>query len=331
MSAELLVDDGAARPSAPGTAPDAASPDRRRPNVSGDLPTVLSAAPMFRRAVGGYDRFEVDTYVRWAEDELATADHEREHLLTRHLSTCAALEEARQLLGHSPGGGELLRLADRVGSVLAVAADEADSMRAEAEADRRAAAAQAARTAAQAQRLLADAGAEARRLVGDAAARVEEMTAGAARVADEAGRTLHAAREAAEARLEEVRAGERRAAADADRIRQQAAAEAAAARLQARDEVVRMLGAGRDVRRRADDEAAATRERLERDAATRRAALLAEVAALEHRRTALRAEVELPAGPVPAPAGGRAGLRLVERLGRLVDRRGRPSRSMRTP
>ena len=50
---------------------------RTRPNVSGDLPTVLQAAPMFRRAVAGYDRFQVESYVQWAEDELAAADRER--------------------------------------------------------------------------------------------------------------------------------------------------------------------------------------------------------------------------------------------------------------
>ena len=40
---------------------------------------------MFGRAVAGYDRFQVDTYVRWAEDELATADREREHLMALYL------------------------------------------------------------------------------------------------------------------------------------------------------------------------------------------------------------------------------------------------------
>ena len=71
--------------------------DNRRPTVSGDLPSVLQAPPMFRRAVLGYDRFQVDTYVQWAEDELATADREREHLVARHLRVQADLEESRQL------------------------------------------------------------------------------------------------------------------------------------------------------------------------------------------------------------------------------------------
>ena len=90
--------------------------DRRRPNVSGDLPSVFQAGPMFRRAVVGYDRFQVDTYVQWAEDELATADREREHLVARHLRTRAELEQARRLLCHSPDGGEMLRLSEQEAS-----------------------------------------------------------------------------------------------------------------------------------------------------------------------------------------------------------------------
>src|SRR4051794_41464240 len=114
---------------------------RERPNVSGDLPTMFQAAPMFRRVVGGYDRFQVDTYVRWAEDELATADREREHLVARHMATRAALDEARELLSHSASGGAFLQVTPRIATMLATAADEAESMRAEAEAERSAAAA----------------------------------------------------------------------------------------------------------------------------------------------------------------------------------------------
>ena len=92
---------------------------------------------MFRRAVVGYDRFQVDTYVRWAEDELATADREREHLVARVVRTQADLEESRQLLSHSAAGGEFLQVSRRIGALLATAADEAEGLRADAEADRR--------------------------------------------------------------------------------------------------------------------------------------------------------------------------------------------------
>src|SRR3954447_4221191 len=127
------------------TAAGSVPPGRQRPNVSGDLPTVLEAAPMFRRTVAGYDRFQVDTYVRWAEDELATASREREHLMAAHLRTRAALDEANELLTHSAGGGELLQASRRIGSMLATAADEAADMHAEAQAARTAAEAEAER------------------------------------------------------------------------------------------------------------------------------------------------------------------------------------------
>ena len=117
MTIELHVDgrtDGGPGPLLP---PE--SDGRTRPNVAGDLDTVLGSAPMFRRSLAGYDRFEVQSYVQWAESELATADREREHLLARQLETRAALDEARELLGHSAGGGELLQLSRRIGTLMA--------------------------------------------------------------------------------------------------------------------------------------------------------------------------------------------------------------------
>jgi cell division septum initiation protein DivIVA len=258
---------------------------------------------MFRRAVAGYDRFQVDTYVQWAEDELATADREHEDLVARHVRVQAALEEARQLLSHSSGGVEFLGLSRRIGSMLAAAADEAESMRAEAEADRSVAFAQAKSTVARAEQVLADAEAEAGRMLAEAAVDVEEMTVEAGRIVAEAEQTGRDARAEAVARLEEVRAIEQRAAEHAARIRRQAVEEAAAARLQVRDEVVRLLSTGREERRRADAEAAATRERLDRDTVARRASLVAEVEDLEHRRAALRTVLDRTAHPVVASSG----------------------------
>ncbi|MGY1726341.1 hypothetical protein ACI79J_05170 [Geodermatophilus sp. SYSU D01062] len=295
MTAELQVDEEL-RPT---------GPERPRPNVSGDLPTVLEAGPMFGRAVAGYDRFQVDTYVQWAEDQLATADREREHLVTRLLSTRAALDEARALLGHSSGGGEFLQLSRRIGAMLAAAADEAEGMRAEAEAAWAAASEQADRIVARAQRTLADAEADADRTAAAAAAHVTETAARAARLLADAEQAAAATRAEAAARLEEIGAAGRRAAADADRVRQRAEEDAAAARVRARAEIVAMLATGREERRRADAEAAATRDRLDDEAVTRRAALLAEVADLERRRSALRAELDLLDRPAPALPRGR--------------------------
>jgi cell division septum initiation protein DivIVA len=327
MTAELHADDGATHfmsahepvlREVPGA--------RTRPNVSGDLPTVLDTAPMFRRAVAGYDRFQVDTYVQWAEDELATADREREHLVARHLRTRAALQEARELLAHSAAGGEFLGLSRRIGSMLAAAADEVTSMRAAAEADRAAASAQVEQALAHAGRVLADAETEAERMVAAAAAEVEEMLAAAGRIVDEAEQTGVEARAEAQARLEKVRLIEERATEHAEQIRRQAQEDASAARLQARDEAVRLLTTGREQRRRADAEAAAARDLQDRDAARRAASLRAEVAVLELRRNALRTEVELLTGPVGRPTGSPAGrLRRADR--ELAGRRPRAAGS----
>ncbi|SOD97721.1 hypothetical protein [Blastococcus haudaquaticus] len=320
MSNELHIDGEATG------APDAVagSPDRARPNLSGDLPTLFQAGPMFRRTVAGYDRFQVDTYVRWAEDELAAADRQREHLLARHLETQAALADARTLAAHSAAGGEFLRVSKRIGAMLAAAADEAQNIRAEADNHRSVACAQAAVVTGDARRVLAEAEAEAARTAARAAVQLADTTAQAELVAAEAERAGQAVRAEAAALLDEARAVEARALEQADRIRQQAAAEALAARLEARAEIVRMLDGAREQRRRADAEAAAIREGLDRDAATRRAALLAETAELEHRRDALRAELETgPAPVVPSSATlhqhARAYLeRLQGRLGRTT-------------
>jgi cell division septum initiation protein DivIVA len=329
MSVELHADDGAARPLTAfeqvvlGLDPR----HERRPLGPGELDAVLSAAPMFRRTVAGYDRFQVDTYVRWAEDEIATAAREREHLVERHLEIRAELEEARRLLSHSTGGAEFLRLSSRIGSLLAVAADEAESIRAEARTERTVASEQAEQTIAQGHQLLAEAESEAQRRIAEAATMAEEMVAEAGRLVDEAEQTGRAARAEAEARLEKVRLVEQRAAEQADRIRGQALAEASAARLHARDEVVRMLDTAREQRRRADADATATRERLDRDAETRRESLRAEVAALERRRATLRAQVQLLAATVPDPAPRRPDVH----LRRLLERSGWRPRSLRAP
>ncbi|MGY1770896.1 hypothetical protein [Blastococcus sp. SYSU D00813] len=282
--------------------------------MAGDLADVLGAAPMFARAVAGYDRFQVDTYVRWAEEELATAEREREHLMARHLRLQAELDEARTLGAHSAGGGELLRVSRRIGALLADAADQAEDIRAEARAERDAAGAAADELRAEASRALADAHRRSAALTAQAAAAAARTTAEADRVLAAARAAQDRAGAEAAARLAEVRWCERRAADDAAEVRRRAAGDAAAALLVARAEVVALHGTGREQRRRADEQAAAARERLDREAAARRSALLAEVAALEERRAALRDQLPAPAA-VP-PGGG-----LTAWLGRLRDLR----------
>jgi cell division septum initiation protein DivIVA len=328
MSADLHADDDAARlPIESGTDPAPEPGGRRRPNVSGDLPTVLQAAPMFRRVVVGYDRFQVDTYVRWAEDELAAADREHEHLVARHLETRAELEEALELLSHSSGGGEFLQLSRRIGTMLAAAADEAERIRREATAARSHAAGQATRSVTRAEKVLADAEAEAIRLVDEAAVRAEDITTRARRVLDQAALTGRDIRAEAQARLQQARVIEQRAAEEADRIRQSAVDDASAARAHARGEIVRMLDTAREQRRRADAEATAVRERLDRNAAARSSELRAEVASLERRRAALIRETARLARPVVQPTAGRT----AAHPGRLLDRLHWRSRSLRAP
>ena len=250
--------------------------DRRRPNVSGDLRLLFSRAPVFRRRPAGYDRFQVDTYVRWAEEELAAAGHERDEVLLRHARLRADLDEARRLLVHTGSGRESLQLSSRIGSVLAAAADEADGIRADAQAAR-------AHAEAEAQRVLAEAAAEAERLVADATAQAARLIAEADGMRTEAEQVLTEARIDADARLVKVREMEKLAEQRADQLRQDAARDAETARLQARDEVMRMLVGAREERRRSEE---------------RRAGLQAQLAVLEQR---LAEALEPPPVAVPVP------------------------------
>ena len=158
-----------------------------------------------------------------------------------------------------------------------------------------------------------------------------ELTAEAGRLLNRAGLEAeeigNQARAEAAALVESAGRIERRATEHAEQIRRQAVDEAAAVCLRARDEVLAMLTTGREQRRRADAEAASVRERLDQDAATRRTALLADVDALEHRRSALRAEIARMAGAVADPRVGR----LQGRVRRPVDLLRVRSRSLRTP
>jgi colicin import membrane protein len=283
------------------TGPDAL---REAPKVSGDLTGVLQSAPMFRRALAGYDRFEVDTYVRWSEEELATAEREREHLMVRHLNTVTALDDARRLLDHSSGGREFLGTSRRIGTLLAAAADEAEGIRADAEAERAAAAEAAAQLAERAARALADADDEAARRMAAASTGAAALLADARRAAAEAEQARAALREESERHLTAARLTARTAEEDADLLRRRAAEQVLAAHLQARDETVRMLSTGLEERRRADDEAAAERARLDSAATARRSAVLADVQALEARVTALRAQAGATAEQPPV-AGSR--------------------------
>lgn len=327
MSVETDIDGAVCPTSTPGIMPAQKALDRSRPNVSGDLADVLEAPPMFRRALVGYDRFQVDTYVRWAEDELVAADREREHLEGRHLQTRADLADARRLLEHSSGGAEMLRMSQRAGSMLAAAADEAEGIRTEAAAHRSTAAAEANRRLGYARWRISYAEAKAERLLAEAAAETAEMAASAAQIVAAAEQLRAGVQTEAEVRLAEVRAAEQRAAEDAAQVRRRAVEDAAAARLQTRHEIVAMLSTAREQRLRADAEAAAARGRQADELTKRYAPLMAEVTVLEHRRASLRAGLELLAQPADiATRGG-----LESYLSRLLMKLRLRPRSLRTP
>jgi cell division septum initiation protein DivIVA len=106
-----------------------------RPDRAGALDGLLTNAPVFRTAVRGYDRLEVDNYVAWAESEILSARRETDDLMTRYGQACAELEISRRLLAQSPGGQEMTFVSERMGRMLQMAADEASEITASAAAD----------------------------------------------------------------------------------------------------------------------------------------------------------------------------------------------------
>jgi colicin import membrane protein len=130
-----------------GVPPDGPVAPPTRP--AGALEALLDHGPAFRGSVRGYDRVQVDNYVAWAENELAAAQREREHLLDRVVACGTELEISRRLIAEQPVGrgpavsarvGEVLRLAeDQAAQVLDAAEAEAAQLRADArlEADAR--------------------------------------------------------------------------------------------------------------------------------------------------------------------------------------------------
>ncbi|MGY1814475.1 hypothetical protein [Blastococcus sp. SYSU D00820] len=192
------------------------------------LDALLGTDPCFSGALRGYDRLQVDTYVAWAENEIALARRESDHLLSRYAACSGELQNARRRLAQfvrERDGGKVRELVERAerraAETVADAEAEAERIRAEActEAEARLAKVAALRDAARAER--------------------DELLAGARREAEELRR---AAAEELAARLadEEQRARQDREAAEA----------AAAARLAAVAAEVQALEAQRDEARR---------------------------------------------------------------------------------
>src|SRR4051812_37473951 len=216
--------------------------DPEMPNFSGDLYALLTTAPVFRTAVRGYDRLQVDNYVSWAESEVRAARRETDDVVERYGRVCAELEISRRLLARSPEGQEMTAISERMGRMLRMAADEAAELSAGGQAE--------------ADQILADARTEA-----DARLRkaheIKQMAIEASDRMREEARLLRA-----EATAEGDRAGAqasqmlRDAAAERERL----AAEAADARSRAEAELARWLAETRAAARREQEEVTAAAE-----------------------------------------------------------------------
>lgn len=106
-------------------APPSPPPERTGRHSAGELDALLETHPLFRTALRGYDRIQVDNYVAWAETELLAVRRTNDDLLSRYGACSAELEISRRLLACSPAGREQVRTSERLGEILRLAADEA--------------------------------------------------------------------------------------------------------------------------------------------------------------------------------------------------------------
>ncbi|MGZ4569465.1 MAG: hypothetical protein ACXVXU_01150 [Blastococcus sp.] len=191
-------------------------PAFRSPQLSGDLDQVLDHRPIFRRRHRGYDRFQVDNYVAWAEVEVEAARRQCDYLLSRYAACTSELELVRRTPVPSVTGpvsarlGQMLRLAsEEAEAISAAGVDEAERIvtdaRVEAEARlrkvggiREAALAAGeelrARARRDAEKLLRDAAAEREAAAAEAAAQLSAVRSeveGLRRQRDEARQSLH--------------------------------------------------------------------------------------------------------------------------------------------
>jgi cell division septum initiation protein DivIVA len=196
----------------PGAADPGALPALRRPEPGG-LAQLFDRRPMFRRRHRGYDRFQVDEYVAWAEAELDAARRQCDYLLSRYGACTAQLEIARQA-PRTPRPSVTGRVSARLGEMLRVASEEAEAI--------------AAAGIDEAERIVTDARLE-------AGARLAKVTA---------------IREAALAAGEELRARARR---DAEELIRTAEAQRAAAATDAAAELAAVRAEVDDLRRQRDE------------------------------------------------------------------------------
>jgi colicin import membrane protein len=216
--------------------------DPEMPNFSGDLEALLTTAPVFRTAVRGYDRLQVDNYVSWSEAELRAARRETDDLVDRYGRACAELEISRRLLARSPEGQEMTAISERMGRMLRMAADEAAALTAAGQAE--------------ADQILADARTEA-----DARLRkAHEIKQMAVEASDRMREEARLLRAEATAEVERARAQAAQILREAEADRERLAAEAAEARSKAEAELAQWLADTRAAARREQEETAAAAE-----------------------------------------------------------------------
>ncbi|MCF6733673.1 DivIVA domain-containing protein [Blastococcus sp. KM273129] len=216
------------------------SSQRGRPNLSGDLRSMLESGPAFTSALRGYDRLQVDNYVAWAEHELLASRRAISELVKRLGSREAELQRAQQVLAQSPQSRELTALSDRVAEMLRLAAEEADAARAAG--------------AAEAADIVAQAHVEADLIK----RRAQQLEAEAATRFDEAER-LRA----------DAKASMERALVNAERVRQQAAAERQRLDEQAAQDRARVAAAAAQQLAAEEERSREAREAAEAQAAAR--------------------------------------------------------------
>jgi cell division septum initiation protein DivIVA len=216
--------------------------DPERPNLSGDLDALLTTAPVFRTAVRGYDRLQVDNYVSWSEAELRAARRETDDLVERYGRACAELEISRRLLARSPGGQEVTAVSERMGRMLRMAADEAAALTAAGQEE--------------AEQILADARTEA-----DARLRkAHEIKQMAVEASDRMRQEARRLRAEAAAEVERARAQAAQILREADAERDRLAAESATKRSKAEAELAKWVADTRAAARREQEETAAAAE-----------------------------------------------------------------------
>ena len=222
------------------------------PRADGGLEAMLGFRPVFRTAMRGYERMQVDNYVDWAETELTVARRQLDDLLTRFGICSAELEISRRLLASSPKGPDVSFVTERVTEILRLASDEAAAL-----------------TAAGAE--------EADRLLAEARIEADARLRKAHHIKEAAVASSDALREQAERDRAEAAALLERARREADEIIREAASESNRLATESAQELARE-----------EDRARRERAAAEAEAAARLAAVQEEVADLRRQRDEAR-------------------------------------------